>query len=206
MSNENNCNCNVRVVVSENSPVSVNMGEAYNYNTLQNKPKINGVELVGNKTTEDLLIDTGDKWELINSGSVQSGEYLRGALIDKDLNGNDFLLKEFVLYVYNTTIDGSSTAGILEVNNTNLLAGNIYFSVDQVLKFHALYNGQGYASWNIINHSNMSNGNTMATRSQRVRDTSLQLGLCSSLKFTTASATVKMYFDYALYGVKVNES
>ena len=30
-----------------------------NYNDLRNKPSINGVELVGNKTSEDLHIDPG---------------------------------------------------------------------------------------------------------------------------------------------------
>lgn len=202
----NDCNCNIRVLVSEGDPVGVNVGSVYNYNNLTNKPSINGVSLVGNKTTEDLHIDTGDKWELINSGSVQSGEYLRGALINKDTNNNSFLLKEFILYVWNTTIDGSSTAGTLEINDTNMLTGNIYFSPDQVLKFHAKYTGQGYASWNILNNVNMSDGNTMATRSQRIRDASLQVGLASSIKFTTASASVKMYFDYCLYGVRANES
>lgn len=34
----------------------INLGGATNYNDLTNKPSINGVELVGNKTNEELLI------------------------------------------------------------------------------------------------------------------------------------------------------
>lgn len=44
----------INVEIQEN----VNMGTD-NYNLIKNKPKINGVELVGNKTTEDLGIKVG---------------------------------------------------------------------------------------------------------------------------------------------------
>lgn len=44
------------------------VGGAANYNALSNKPQINGVELVGNKTTEDLGIQSnliaGDNIEI----------------------------------------------------------------------------------------------------------------------------------------------
>lgn len=36
----------------------ISTGGSSNYNDLTNKPSINGVELVGNKTNEELLIDS----------------------------------------------------------------------------------------------------------------------------------------------------
>lgn len=36
----------------------ISTGGSGNYNDLTNKPSINGVELVGNKTNEELLIDS----------------------------------------------------------------------------------------------------------------------------------------------------
>lgn len=36
----------------------INLGGTTDYNDLTNKPSINGVELVGNKTNEELLIDS----------------------------------------------------------------------------------------------------------------------------------------------------
>lgn len=33
------------------------IGGTYDYNTLENRPRINGVELIGDKTNEELLIE-----------------------------------------------------------------------------------------------------------------------------------------------------
>lgn len=61
-------NSDIRVVVSESNPIGVQMEYTTNYNKLTSKPSINGVELVGNKTTQDLHIETGtENWELINT-------------------------------------------------------------------------------------------------------------------------------------------
>lgn len=40
------------------SCVKVMTGEATDYNNLRNKPRINGVELVGDKTNEEILIQS----------------------------------------------------------------------------------------------------------------------------------------------------
>ena len=61
------CNCceEWRLTFSESPNMEIEtdsniqpvIGGTYNYNVLDNKPKINGVELIGDKTNEELLIN-----------------------------------------------------------------------------------------------------------------------------------------------------
>lgn len=62
-------------------------GGTSNYNDLTNKPKINGVELVGDVSTDDLNINLGasDYVDLTNKPSI-NGVELSGNLTDADLN------------------------------------------------------------------------------------------------------------------------
>lgn len=68
------------------SPMREGGGGTGNYNQLENKPQINGVELVGNKTTEELGIKIPTKVsELENDSNYATEEYVNshGGKIDK---------------------------------------------------------------------------------------------------------------------------
>lgn len=64
-------------------------GQGANYNELSNKPKINGVELKGNKTSDDLLIVSKSELQQvvaemvanINNKVTKSGDTMTGALL-----------------------------------------------------------------------------------------------------------------------------
>lgn len=65
-------------LVTENVEIPVNIekkGGTSNYNELENKPSINGVELVGNKTTADLGIEV-DTSNLVTKDELESKGYL----------------------------------------------------------------------------------------------------------------------------------
>jgi len=96
----------IRVNVVEDAPVSVNVSDAVNYNYVTNKPSINGVELVGNKTSEDLHIQ-GDLWELIAENTDDTTPVSR-YVINKDTNNNDFALKKFMLLQVAPRTDGGT--------------------------------------------------------------------------------------------------
>ena len=100
----------IRVNVVEDAPVSVNVSGAVNYNNVTNKPSINGVELVGNKTSEDLHIQGGgssDLWELIAENTDDTTP-VSSYVINKDTNNNDFALKKFMLLQVAPRTDGGT--------------------------------------------------------------------------------------------------
>jgi hypothetical protein len=78
-----------------------------NYNNATNKPKINGVELVGNKTTEDLGIKLPTKTsELENdSGFVEKEDLKKSKFIIKEYATYDDLPKPLISYSYSTSFD-----------------------------------------------------------------------------------------------------
>ena len=73
---------------SQDTPMNVDLGEVFyiqalegDYNSLENKPKINGIPLVGNKTTDDLKIKgVTDHRELTNRDA--SDQHPIGAITD----------------------------------------------------------------------------------------------------------------------------
>ena len=69
----NECDCN-QVSVRLRQSVSV----SDNYNRLLNKPRVNGVELTGNKTWKDLSLLTNDHaaYEELKPGAADSGSFL----------------------------------------------------------------------------------------------------------------------------------
>lgn len=110
-------NSDIRVVVSESNPIGVQMEYTTNYNKLTNKPSINGVELVGNKTTQDLHIETGgETWELINTADFTQ-EAVNNVCFKKDSNNNDFSLKKYRL-VFQLQASASVTDGRITYFNT----------------------------------------------------------------------------------------
>ena len=191
----------IRVNITSDSPVGVNLGEQYNYDKLTNKPSINGVTLTGNKTSSDLHI-TGETWELIKSGSVQSGDYVSVQVIDKDTQGNDFSLKKFILYVSNITKeDGTTTVdyGRIYINDVWFLAGSLCFQPNYTTKLQAEYIGVGAYKWNVLVNANLGGGNNATFRNTIA---TANVGLATKFQF---QSNIKMYFDYELYGVR-NES
>ena len=106
----------ITVNIGEDEPVGVNVEYATNYNHLLNKPSINGVELVGNKTTEDLLIKTGETWELIATETFDNT--VRSVLFDVDGNNNSFELNNFQL-IFRINHRASIYIGVIWVKNAS---------------------------------------------------------------------------------------
>ena len=193
---------NIRVNITSDSPVGVNLGEQYNYDKLTNKPSINGVTLTGNKTTQDLGIMTGERWELIKSGSIQSGDYVNVIEIDKDSQGNSFSLKKFIVNIYEITKqDGTTTAEAnrIYINGVWFLSGSLYTQPNYVTKLQAEYIGLGYSNWNVLVNANLGNGNTSTYRNARVGNYALTLGYATKFKIET---TTGINCDYEILGVR----
>ena len=53
------CGCDDKIDLEWGTDIRpvINVGGSSDYNEISNKPSINGIELVGNKTNEELLID-----------------------------------------------------------------------------------------------------------------------------------------------------
>lgn len=195
----NDCNCNIRVLVSEDSPIGVNLEYATTYNALSNKPSINGVELVGNKTTSDLRI--GDTWELIYNVSLQE-IFTKDFIISQDNNGNSFSLKKFLLYITNVSKeDGTTTsdAGRMYVNDTWFFGGSLYVQPAYVSKVEATYTGLAPFTWKIDNNISMANGNNSVQRNQRVANSATQLDYATKFEIVTND---KIKCDIYLLGVR----
>lgn len=89
----------IRVNVTQDAPIGVQMEYTTNYNKLTNKPSINGVELVGNKTTQDLNIETSNEtWELINTADF-SETAVDTVEFTVDSENKPFELKNYKLVV-----------------------------------------------------------------------------------------------------------
>lgn len=104
MNRSNNCACDINLTVDDdfNVDLHVTEGGTTNYNLLTNKPSINGVELIGNKTLEDLRIDIPTKTsDLINDGAdgtstyVEADEIANGKLVLRLLANNTCELDEY---------------------------------------------------------------------------------------------------------------
>ena len=95
--------------VSRHSSGGGGGGGTTNYNELSNKPKINGVELSGNKTSEDLHITGGGGASMISynenvlsSGSSNITYDLGAKLTELGFTGNDVALLS-VMPIYSAT-------------------------------------------------------------------------------------------------------
>ena len=87
--------------VGDETIISSKGGGTSNYNTLANKPKINGVELSGNKTTEDLNIDIPTKVSELENDSGYLTEHQK----IKTINGESLIGEGDIV------IDADSTIG-----------------------------------------------------------------------------------------------
>lgn len=147
----------IRVNVVEDAPINVNVSGAVNYNNVTNKPSINGVELVGNKTTEELnIVMPNETWELINTITFEEESNVVGFL--KDSQGNDYSLKKFRL-IFKLNLGASISDGQVRVNNLpsnrNIGSGcyfNYYYSSSNcpcVFETVSSIPGIGTASFNL---------------------------------------------------------
>lgn len=174
----------IRVNVVEDTPVSVNVSDAVNYNNVTNKPSINGIELVGNKTTEELNINT---WELIYNVSLQE-IFAKDFIISQDNSGNSFSLKRFLLYITDVSREDEATTadtGRIYVNDTWFLGGSLYTQPAYVSKLEATYIGLAPYTWKIDNNISTGTGNTSTQRNQRVANNASQLGLATKFEIIT---------------------
>ena len=133
----------IRVNVTQDNSVGVQMEYTTNYNKLTNKPSINGVTLTGNKTTSDLGIVTGgESWELINTCIISQDDPQNSVEFLKDSNGNDFSLSKFRL-VYTLNTGANDNTGIVRVNDlpsnrnigSSLYVNSYYGSIDRSCVF-----------------------------------------------------------------------
>jgi len=189
----------IRVNIVEDAPISVNVSDAVNYNNVTNKPQINGVELIGNKTTSDLGI--GDTWELIYNVSLQE-IFTKDFIISQDNNGNNFSLKRFLLYITNVSReDGATTAdtGKIYINDIWFISGSLYTQPNYVSKLEATYIGLAPFTWKIDNNISMANGNSSTHRNQRIVNNATQLGYATKFEIVT---TQKIKCDIYLLGVR----
>lgn len=83
------------------------------YLLIQNKPQINGIELVGNKTSSDLGL--GETWVLINTADFSDTETNSVEFL-QDSDGNAFSLKRFRL-VFNLNHGSTQSNGSVAVND-----------------------------------------------------------------------------------------
>lgn len=72
--------------------------KADDYNPLKNHPSINGIELIGNKTTEELLIDTEAEWGEI-TGELDRQEDLMGKFQEQKAEALSVTDIEKILYL-----------------------------------------------------------------------------------------------------------
>lgn len=104
-------------------------GGTSSYNDLTNKPKINGVELVGDVSTDDLNINTGssDYVDLTNKPSI-NGIELSGN-VELDLGTNDYIELQ-----NKPKINGVELSGDLSSSDLNLEpSGGVVDVVDNLL-------------------------------------------------------------------------
>ena len=117
-------------------------GGTSDYENLNNKPKINNVELSGNKTTSELGIPTNAELLPIESGSAtNTKDYIDSKLSSYlyTLSTSDFTWDNSGRYVSNYTIDhyiGSKSVKMMSVYSTNgdaimnsRLSGSNYINV-----------------------------------------------------------------------------
>lgn len=128
----------IRVNVVEDAPISVNVFGAVNYNNVTNKPSINGVELVGNKTSEELNIEVSESsWKLINTADFSDTETNSVEFL-QDSNGNAFSLSRFRL-VFKLNHNSTQNNGSVAVND---MSDNRYIA--QSLYINYWYNGTNW--------------------------------------------------------------
>jgi len=189
--------------ISADEPITADVGVGVDYTDLSNKPSINGVELVGNKTTQDLHIETGgEKWELINTISVQSGDYSQSETINKDSNGNDFSLKKFFIRIRNVTRQDASTSGAngnLNVNGTKLQQNLIYYTANRDTHIICERLGVGFSKWAILLLADFGTGNSQNYRNLKTNSDAYDLGYATSINLTV---NTPVYWDIELLGVR----
>lgn len=117
-------------VVSENKNIPVDLSTqigTFNYNELENKPSINGVELIGNKTPADLGLD---KIEVDTSNLATKEELARG--LENKQDKGDYALKSEIpdLSNYATKTDLNSKQNKLSAAGTRTLP--VYYDGSQL--------------------------------------------------------------------------
>lgn len=94
-------------------------GGTTNYNALSNKPKINGVELSGNKTSEDLHIEGGDAvLESDVTANTTVGAIGSGTTLDEGTTFTEFVQKLLISEIAPTTTFTASGSGVKEVGTS----------------------------------------------------------------------------------------
>lgn len=94
--------------------VDVSAGGTNDYTQLKNKPKINGVELDGDKTLEALGIPTGGG-SIKTIADIVLEEETDTINISTDINGNPFEMKGFYIYVRCPTVCTHQGQGFFRV-------------------------------------------------------------------------------------------
>lgn len=146
-------NDTIRLGTSETSPLSLDAGSttvvaSSDYDELTHKPSINGVELIGNKTTADLGIEAG-----VSSFNGQTGDVTYTAPVES-VNGQtgDVTVTEGLEPLIGTTSTVTPQqvmTAIGEGRDICLTANYVFFSIPLELKFTAFnratdtVNGQG---------------------------------------------------------------
>ncbi|MBQ7257767.1 MAG: hypothetical protein IJS60_08755 [Abditibacteriota bacterium] len=135
------------VNVREDTPINVSMSEAYNYNTLTNKPSINGVSLVGNKTTEDLNIDMSGKVDKVTTTSdndrvyIVNGDGEQSVLLADRKGGGERRTADVV--VKRTYTGNIWLPNVADINNPNYATSKEYVDT-------ALLEKQDIENWELI--------------------------------------------------------
>lgn len=124
-----------------------------NYETLSNKPSINGVVLQGNKTTEELNIDMSGKVDKVTTTAdndrvyIVNGDGEQGTLIaDRKGGGERGTADVIVKRTYNGNI---WLPNIADINNPNYATSKEYVDT-------ALLSKQDIENWELINTADFS--------------------------------------------------
>lgn len=138
------------LTISSSSSVS---GGTSNYSDLLNKPKINGIELTGDKTSEELGIsssggnNTYNDWKYL--GNIKTNEDTSSLIMTKDSNGNPLNLKAVL---FEGRISTSATSGDIYASTSNGESRNPFCndtaSLNYGLSYRFIYKiFDGYGKW-----------------------------------------------------------
>ena len=110
----------------------IEVRQSGDYNDLANKPSINGVTLVGNKTTEDLGIDVG-----VTSWNGQTGDVVYSPpnyalTYDESVSVGSAVVGEAVTGEPNYTPSGTVTGSVATSREIFVSGGNISFSSNYI--------------------------------------------------------------------------
>lgn len=157
------------ITINENDGTISAEGGVTSYVDLDNKPRINGVELIGNKTSGDL--DLNNYVDLIGkpiiNGSIVSGNLSAGAY---DLASAHYLTNREIEdeFINSSKVD-STTMYLGYINFTNLPEGSALTERGQVWSYR-VYEWEGYARDEYVQYGFSTKGKLYCrTGEQRVR-------------------------------------